>query len=99
MSPLSDEEVHDKLKSVPGWSLVGNSLQRDFAFPSFVEAFGWMSSVALVAQAMDHHPDWSNVYNRVSVLLSTHDAKGLTHRDFALAAEMSRLFGLQVREA
>lgn len=73
------------------WSLVDDKLHRVFQFPDFIDAFGFMSRVALVAQAMDHHPDWSNVYNRVVVALSTHDAGGLTELDFALARRIEAL--------
>lgn len=73
------------------WSLVDDKLHRVFQFTDFIEAFGFMSRVALVAQSMDHHPDWSNVYNRVVVGLSTHDAGGLTELDFALARRIEAL--------
>src|SRR5512139_564424 len=90
---LSDEEVHSRLASLEGWGREGERLRRTFRFPGFVEAFGWMASVALVAEKLDHHPDWKNVYNRVDVELWTHDAGGLTELDFELAAAMSRLAG------
>jgi 4a-hydroxytetrahydrobiopterin dehydratase len=92
VSPLNEEEVRHRLQAFPNWTLSAGAIRREFSFPSFIEAFGWMSSVALVAQAMDHHPDWTNVFNRVSVSLSTHDALGLTAKDFTLAAQMDRLF-------
>ncbi|MEN9203726.1 MAG: 4a-hydroxytetrahydrobiopterin dehydratase [Thermostichus sp. DG_1_6_bins_120] len=88
---LSETEIHAKLEALPGWSLQGGKLHRQFQFASFVEAFGWMSSVALVAESMGHHPDWSNVYNRVSVDLNTHDVGGITELDFTLAQRMSEL--------
>lgn len=88
---LSETEIHSKLEALPGWSLEAGKLHRQFRFGSFVEAFGWMSSVALVAESMGHHPEWSNVYNRVSVDLTTHDAGGITELDFTLAQRMSEL--------
>lgn len=73
-----------------GWALAddGKSISRSFKFKDFVGAFSFMSAVALVAEKMDHHPDWTNVWNRVDVTLSTHDAGGLTVKDVALAKAM-----------
>jgi 4a-hydroxytetrahydrobiopterin dehydratase len=68
-------------------------LRKTFGFADFVEAFAWMTAVALVAEKLDHHPDWTNVYHRVDVALWTHDAGGITERDFELAAAMDRLAG------
>lgn len=67
------------------WRLQGDVLHKEFAFPSFVAAFGFMSQVALLAEKMDHHPDWSNSYNKVVVNLTTHEVGGLSQRDFELA--------------
>ncbi len=64
------------------------ALQKEFKFSNFSEAFGFMTRVALMAEKMDHHPEWSNVYNKVSVVLSTHDAGGITEMDFKLAKMM-----------
>lgn len=90
---LSEAEIQTKLESLPGWSLQDGKLHRQFQFRSFVEAFGWMSSVALVAESMGHHPEWANVYNRVRVDLTTHDAGGITELDFTLAQRMNELAG------
>ena len=90
---LSDPEVSHRLASLPGWAREGDRLRRRFDFPTFVEAFGWMARVALVAEKLDHHPEWKNVYGRVEVELWTHDAGGLTELDFELASAMSRLAG------
>ena len=92
-SRLSDAEIADRLASLPGWSLAGGKLRREFLFRDFSEAFGFMARVALVAEKLDHHPDWSNVWNRVTVELWTHDAGGLTELDFQLAEAMNRLAG------
>ena len=83
---LSEEEVQERLKSLPNWSLTQGKIRRELEFPNFVEAFGFMSRLALVAEKMDHHPNWSNVYNRVVIELETHDAGGLTKLDFELAS-------------
>ncbi|MGY2711605.1 4a-hydroxytetrahydrobiopterin dehydratase [Thermostichus sp. MS-CIW-28] len=88
---LSEAEIQAKLENLPGWSLQDGKLHRQFQFRSFVEAFGWMSSVALVAESMGHHPEWTNVYNRVRVDLTTHDAGGITELDFTLAQRMNEL--------
>ncbi|OWT63740.1 4a-hydroxytetrahydrobiopterin dehydratase [Candidimonas nitroreducens] len=76
-----------------GWSAVPSrdAIQKTYVFKNFSEAFGFMTRVALQAEKMDHHPEWSNVYNSVSVVLSTHDAKGVTQLDVSLAAHMDQL--------
>jgi 4a-hydroxytetrahydrobiopterin dehydratase len=79
------------MSSIPGWTVANGKLHREFKFDDFVAAFGFMTSCALVAEKSDHHPEWFNVYNRVTVDLSTHDAGGITDNDFALAATMSKL--------
>jgi len=88
---LSDEEVARRLAELPGWRREGDRLRRRFEHGSFVEAFGWMASVALVAERMNHHPDWKNVYGTVEVELFTHDVGGITELDVELASAMSRL--------
>ena len=76
-----------------GWAVVDGKLHREIEFHNFVEAFGFMSMVALVAEKADHHPDWSNSYKTVEVTLSTHDACGVTELDIKLAETMDRLAG------
>lgn len=80
---------------LPQWNLVQgrDALQRTFKFKDFSEAFGFMARAALVAEKMDHHPEWSNVWNRVEVKLATHSAGGLTELDLALAEAMDRIAG------
>jgi 4a-hydroxytetrahydrobiopterin dehydratase len=90
-SIASSEEIKDRLANLPGWTLANDKLHRKFEFTDFVNAFGFMTQVAIIAEKMDHHPEWSNVYNRVEVFLTTHDAGGLTKLDFELAAHMNRL--------
>jgi 4a-hydroxytetrahydrobiopterin dehydratase len=92
MQRLSDDEVQHRLRSAPGWERKGNSIVKQFRFTDFTQAFGWMSSIALCAERLNHHPDWKNVYNRVEVELSTHDAGGITERDFELAGQMDARF-------
>ena len=87
---LSPDERAKALKQLSGWSEVEgrDAITRSFTFKSFNEAFGFMSRVALAAEKMDHHPEWSNVYNKVDVVLSTHSAQGITELDVKLAAKM-----------
>ena len=91
ITKLSDAEVHARLPEVPGWALTAGKLEKTFRFPSFAKAFGFMTSVALVAEAMGHHPDWSNVYNRVTIALVTHDVGGISVLDFSLAKQIDEL--------
>mgnify|MGYP002788571696 CR=1 FL=1 len=88
---LTPAAVQSRLAELSGWSLSEGKLYQRFVFADFIEAFGFMSRVALLAQSMDHHPEWSNVYNRVEIHLTSHDAGGLTERDFRLAARIDRL--------
>jgi 4a-hydroxytetrahydrobiopterin dehydratase len=83
------------LAKLPGWSEVKDrdAITRTFVFRDFNEAFGFMTRAALIAEKLDHHPEWSNVYKTVTVTLSTHDAGGLTERDVKLAEAMNRLAG------
>lgn len=88
---LSDAEITSRLSGVPGWEAVDGTLRQTFTFSSFVTAFGFMSSVALMAEAMNHHPEWSNVYNRVTIALTTHDVGGISTLDFDLAQRITEL--------
>ena len=86
---LSECQIASKLASVPGWSVVDGQLSQEFRFVGFADAFGFMATVALIAQKMNHHPEWSNVYNLVRINLTTHDVGGLSYLDFALAQSVS----------
>ncbi len=86
MKKLSDEVVRERVESLPGWSVKEGKLHREYKFPDFAHAFGMMATAAPAIEKMDHHPEWSNVYNKVVVDLSTHDAGGITQKDFDLAA-------------
>ena len=88
---LFEQEIAAELKKLTGWSVVNGNLHRVFEFKDFSAAFGFMARVALAAEKMDHHPDWSNVWNKVTVDLSTHSAGGLTKNDFDLAAKMNQI--------
>ncbi|MEO6041955.1 MAG: 4a-hydroxytetrahydrobiopterin dehydratase [Croceibacterium sp.] len=90
---LTDAERDAALAELPGWTLRadGLAIERQFKFRDFSEAFAFMTRVALLAEKLDHHPEWSNVYNRVTVVLTTHDAQGLSRRDVQLARAISDL--------
>ncbi len=90
---LADADIQARLVDRPGWALVDGKLHKDFRFGSFVQAFGFMTQVALVAEAMNHHPDWTNVYNRVTVDLNTHDLAGISALDFTLAQRIDAIAG------
>lgn len=91
IAKLSAEAIESELAKLPGWTVKDGKLHRELAFEGFVEAFGFMTGVALAAQAQDHHPEWFNVWNKVVIDLTTHDAGGLSTRDFKLAATIERL--------
>ncbi len=92
---LGADERAQALAGVPAWALVDgrDAISRSFKFKDFNEAFGFMTRAALIAERMDHHPEWFNVWNRVDVTLSTHDAGGLTDLDIKLAAAMDACAG------
>ena len=93
MERLTEAERAELLPALDGWSLVEgrDAIRKRYDFADFVQAFGFMARVALVAERMNHHPEWSNVYRTVEVTLSTHDAGGLTRRDVELAQRMDQL--------
>jgi len=90
---LSEKEIVAELKKLSGWSVVNGNLHRVFEFKDFSAAFGFMTRVAIAAEKMDHHPDWSNSWNKVTVDLCTHSAGGLTKNDFELAGKMQQIYG------
>jgi 4a-hydroxytetrahydrobiopterin dehydratase len=85
MRKFSSTELKDVLKTTPGWSVVKAKLHKEYKFADFIHAFGFMATAALAIEKMGHHPEWFNVYNRVTVDLTTHDAQGITQKDFDLA--------------
>jgi len=92
---LGKEAVDEAMAGLEGWTLAadGLSISRTFTFRNFSEAFAFMTRVALAAEKLDHHPDWSNVYKTVEVKLNTHDSGGLTALDFELAKRMNKYAG------
>lgn len=93
MSRLSAKDRNAALKTLPGWAYDagGKAIVKEFRFKGFSEAFGFMAEVALTAQAANHHPDWSNSYNRVTIALSTHDDGGVSDKDIALAQRIEAI--------
>ena len=92
---LSDTERTEALDALPDWDYddARDAITRNFVFGDFSEAFAFMTRVALLAEKADHHPEWSNIWNRVEILLTTHDAGGLSARDIAMAAAIDALAG------
>jgi len=85
MTKMTESEVGRSLAGMPGWTVENGKLHRQYQFPDFVHAFGFMATAAIGIEKMGHHPEWANVYNRVTVDLTTHDAGGISEKDFDLA--------------
>ena len=88
---LTEVEIAGALAGLYGWTVKQEKLHREYQFPDFVHAFGFMATAAIAIEAMGHHPEWFNVYNRVSIDLTTHDARGITSKDVALAERLEAL--------
>jgi 4a-hydroxytetrahydrobiopterin dehydratase len=88
---LSQLDIEEQLKNLSGWSVVNEKLHKEFKFASFNEAFGFMTRAAMEIEKMNHHPEWFNVYNRITVELTTHDAGGITKNDVNLAKILNSL--------
>ncbi len=91
MMRLSQEEIDEELKSLPGWSVVNEKLHKEFQFDNFNQAFGFMTRSAMEIEKMNHHPEWFNVYNKITIELTTHDAGGITKNDVNLAKILNSL--------
>jgi 4a-hydroxytetrahydrobiopterin dehydratase len=89
---LTDAEIQEHLARTPGWTLANGKLHRSFECKDFVTAFGNMTRVALIAESMNHHPEWFNVWNKVIIELNTHSVKGISNLDFELAAKINGIF-------
>ena len=90
---LTDVDVQKRLQTAKGWSLVNGKLHKQFECKDFATAFGKMAQVALVAEGMNHHPEWFNVWNKVVVDLNTHSVQGISNLDFQLAEKINEIFG------
>jgi len=91
MMRLSQTDIDEQLKDLPGWSIINEKLHKEFQFDSFNQAFGFMTRAAMEIEKMNHHPEWFNVYNRITVELTTHDAGGITNNDVSLAKILNSL--------
>ncbi len=88
---LSQTDIDEELKNLPGWSVVNEKLHKEFQFDSFNQAFGFMTRAAMEIEKMNHHPEWFNVYNKITIELTTHDAGGITKNDVNLAKILNSL--------
>lgn len=88
---LSQTDIDEELKNLPGWSVVNEKLHKEFQFDSFNQAFGFMTRAAMEIEKMNHHPEWLNVYNKITIELTTHDAGGITKNDINLAKILNSL--------
>jgi len=91
MMRLSQEDIDEELKSLQGWSVVNEKLHKEFQFDNFNQAFGFMTRSAMEIEKMNHHPEWFNVYNKITIELTTHDAGGITKNDVNLAKILNSL--------
>lgn len=91
MIRLSQEEIDEELQKLHGWSVIDEKLHKEFSFDSFNQAFGFMTRAAMEIEKMNHHPEWFNVYNRITIELTTHDAGGITKNDVNLAKILNSL--------
>jgi 4a-hydroxytetrahydrobiopterin dehydratase len=91
IAKMSSPEIEAELNNLNGWELKNEKLHRELKFKNFIQAFGFMTQVALLAEAMDHHPEWFNVYSRVTIDLTTHEAGGISSRDIELAQKINKI--------
>ena len=91
MMRLSSEKISEELKNLPGWIIKDEKIHKDFEFEDFNQAFGFMTRAAMHIEKMNHHPEWFNVYNKITVDLTTHDAGGITQNDIELAKILNSL--------
>ena len=92
MTRLLESDIEEELKKLTGWSVKNDKLHKEFQFNNFNQAFGFMTRAAMEIEKMNHHPEWFNVYNRITVELTTHDASGITDNDVNLARILNSLF-------
>jgi 4a-hydroxytetrahydrobiopterin dehydratase len=91
MKKYDDKTIHSKLENIPGWRHNGDFIERNFVFRDFIDTITNMLRIAFEAEAMNHHPEWTNVYNKLTIRLRTHDADGITENDFSLAKRINDL--------
>ena len=88
---LQDGELNELVNIIPGWEIKSKQIQREFNFANFIEAFSFMTKVALICEKFNHHPNWENVYSKVIIRLNTHDLGGITNLDQTLASEINKI--------
>ncbi len=88
---LTLDEIKLAASSIPGWENTGKSFSRDFTFSNFSETFAFMTEVALVSEKLNHHPEWTNVYNKISIIISTHDSGGITELDLEWISAVNKI--------
>ena len=99
MQPLVKTKIEEKIKELlPSWGFKNNFLFKEFTFRNFVDAFSFMTAIALESEKMDHHPNWENVYNKVSISLNTHTEGSVTEKDFKLAGKVENIYAKYVGE-
>lgn len=91
MEKLSTAQIEEQIKELEGWSFNGSAIETHLKFKDFREAFSVMTRIAFECEALNHHPDWKNVYNQLHIALNTHDADGITEKDFALAKKIQEI--------
>ena len=89
---LKDEELKELVTKIPGWEIKSKQIEREFNFANFIEAFSFMTKIALICERYNHHPNWENVYSKVKITLSTHDLGGITNLDQTIASEINCIF-------
>ena len=89
---LQDGEIKELIAKIPGWEIKSKHIEREFIFANFVEAFSFMTKIALICEKYNHHPNWENVYSKVLIKLSTHDLGGITSLDQSIASEINNIF-------
>ena len=89
---LQKEELKELFAKIPGWEINSNQIEREFNFGNFIEAFSFMTKIALICEKHNHHPNWENVYSKVIIKLSTHDLGGISNLDLLVALEINNIF-------
>ena len=89
---LQNEELKELVAKIQGWRIISNHIEREFNFGNFIEAFSFMTKIALICEKYNHHPNWENVYSKVKIKLSTHDLGGITNLDQILASEINEIY-------
>ena len=90
LQKLKKDQILSKMEGVNGWELIKDGIEKNFLFKDFNEAFSFLTRIAMLSEKMDHHADWSGIYNKVHIRLSTHDSKGITQKDIDMAAAIER---------